>query len=527
MPSSHHARADQARLIQVFWNLIRNAVKFATPGTLTIRSYDQGPDENVDGSLRLVIEFLDTGIGIEPDMLEKVFDPFEQGPVDCTSAKGGLGLGLAISRAVAQAHGGSLTVSSAGRNRGSTFRLELAAVPGPKTAPAPAPRPVPVRQQPAHLRILLVEDNVDTLRYLDLVLRKQGHHVTAASSLAAAREAMAGGEFELLISDIELPDGTGLDLIRELAPRGVPGIALSGYGSEDDIRNSHEAGFAMHLVKPVLANVLHDAICRVAKPARATRAAMCTENGEAIVNNSPLDRPDLLPPVAQAGALAKLRYYVTYSSPGSRVRRPSLIAPRCFLASKTAFLRAGGRLGRPPRRGPLACFIDQLDQPLDRVAAVRLLRPAPASVKHQEAVVANALARQADQPVANVGRQRRRAAHVEPQPDGRRHLVDVLAARPRRANELELDLVFVDRDAGIDSNHGIRDPAKTIKAHLLKTDHLHARCRSTSGKSFGEVELAGACGLGGFEVGAGPVAGFRGKRAYSRRARARSPCCWW
>jgi CheY-like chemotaxis protein len=124
--------------------------------------------------------------------------------------------------------------------------------------------PGPARSRPATLRILVVEDNADTLRYFGLSLRRHGCQVATAASLAAARQAAAGADFDLLISDIELTDGSGLELMRELRPRGIPGIAVSGYGSEDDLRESHAAGFSIHLVKPVLADALDEAICRVA-----------------------------------------------------------------------------------------------------------------------------------------------------------------------------------------------------------------------------------------------------------------------
>jgi ligand-binding sensor domain-containing protein/signal transduction histidine kinase/DNA-binding NarL/FixJ family response regulator len=261
---SHYSRADQARLIQVFWNLIRNAAKFATPnGSLSISTREEKSD-GINGNLRLVIEFQDTGIGIDPDMLEKIFDPFEQGSVDLRDRRGGLGLGLAISRAVAQAHGGTLTAASPGRNQGSVFRLELPALAAPSAADGETPRPALIRERPTDLKVLLVEDNADTLRYLCVVLKRQGHQVTPASTLALARQAANEAMFDLLISDIELPDGSGLELIRELKPLGILGIALSGYGSEEDIRNSLAAGFAQHLVKPLLAEVLNDAICRLA-----------------------------------------------------------------------------------------------------------------------------------------------------------------------------------------------------------------------------------------------------------------------
>jgi signal transduction histidine kinase/ActR/RegA family two-component response regulator len=247
--SAHHVRADFARIMQITWNLIHNAAKF-TPsgGALTIRTRNTPGDAS---ATMLVVEFQDTGLGIEPEVLPRIFEAFEQGDKDLPGRSGGLGLGLAISRSLAKAHGGSLTASSPGRGQGSTFRLELATVPPPAPAaalvessriPLPPPRP---------LKILLVEDNRDTLRFLSLILCRHGHEVLTASSLTEAREQSATADLGLLISDIELPDGTGLELMGELRDRGVPGISMSGFGSEEDIRQSLEAGFSAHLTKPL------------------------------------------------------------------------------------------------------------------------------------------------------------------------------------------------------------------------------------------------------------------------------------
>jgi len=226
----------------------------------------------------LVVEFQDNGIGIQPELLDRIFAPFEQGDESSRRRGDGLGLGLAISRAVAEAHGGRLTASSPGKGQGATFRLELAVADAPAPVPAPRssrsdpPGAVPSRR-PSGLRILLVEDNADTLFYLDLILRGHGHEVIAADSLATARRAIASAEFDLLISDIELADGSGLELLRELRECTIPAIALSGYGAEDDVRESRSAGFAIHLVKPVLAETLHEAIVRAVGRARPTQAA--------------------------------------------------------------------------------------------------------------------------------------------------------------------------------------------------------------------------------------------------------------
>ena len=170
------------------------------------------------------MEVHDTGIGIDPEFLERIFDPFEQ-VGEGARRRGGLGLGLAISRAVAETHRGRLTAHSPGKGRGATFRLELMAEPSPALAQEPASRRTEptVRYDRSHrpcLKILLVEDNTDTLRYLGITLRRRGHEVAEANCLEVARQAVADTKFDLLISDIELPDGSGLELMASCAERG-------------------------------------------------------------------------------------------------------------------------------------------------------------------------------------------------------------------------------------------------------------------------------------------------------------------
>jgi PAS domain S-box-containing protein len=278
----HHVRADHARIMQVVWNLIRNAAKF-TPsgGRLTIRTINLPGASEQPGDTdfgRLAIEFEDTGIGIDPDVLPRMFDPFEQGKDDLRGRSGGLGLGLAISRSLAEALGGRLTASSPGRGQGSTFRLELSAVSPPLSTKTPrtkskAPVPPPVAPSRDNSRILLVEDNKDTLAYLATVLRKRGHQVVTADCFSAALAAVNEAEipFNLLISDIELPDGDGLQLIREIKhTKQLAAIAMSGFGAEEDLRQSREAGFFDHLTKPIDLKRLDSAI---------RSAAAATETG--------------------------------------------------------------------------------------------------------------------------------------------------------------------------------------------------------------------------------------------------------
>jgi PAS domain S-box-containing protein len=244
-----HVRGDPIRLQQIFWNLIRNAVKF-TPagGCITVRS------ANDDG--RLLVTVTDTGIGIEGDAMSKIFSPFEQADRVITQRFGGLGLGLTISKRLVELHDGTLWAHSDGRDRGSTFTVALpvvepaAALPTGATSSAAAPA---AANEPAlrSLRILLVEDHDDTRRSMSRLLGRC-HVVRDANSVASALRIASGEPFDVVISDLGLPDGSGLDLMRQLRERfNLQGICLSGFGMEDDIARSADAGFRHHLTKPV------------------------------------------------------------------------------------------------------------------------------------------------------------------------------------------------------------------------------------------------------------------------------------
>ncbi len=245
-----HMRADPARLQQIFWNLINNAVKF-TPanGQITITT-------NNDSKGQLRVEIADTGLGIEPQALPKIFDAFEQGG---RTQLGGLGLGLAISKTLVEAHQGTITAQSAGRNKGSVFTLVFPTREKAERQIAPSVSPRLQEHQP--LRILLVEDHEDTNRSLTNLLRRRGYHVQSALNFQSALNLGEKAQFDVLISDLALPDGNGIDLMRKLhSQRPVLGIALTGFGMEDDIRKSHDAGFRHHLVKPIDLNKLDSLI---------------------------------------------------------------------------------------------------------------------------------------------------------------------------------------------------------------------------------------------------------------------------
>jgi PAS domain S-box-containing protein len=248
--------ADPGRMEQVFSNLLGNAVKF-TPegGSISVRVVSSG--EN-----RLRIEISDTGVGIEPEVLPKLFNPFEQGEQTVTRRFGGLGLGLVIVKGIMDLHGGTITATSAGRDKGTILSLELDAIQSPRTSQPDDASPAIAPANPRH-RILLVEDHEDTLRTMRRILTGLGYIVLTATSVSEAMEKIENEAFDLLVSDIGLPDGSGLDIMRSLRLRKkTKGIALSGFGDDDDILRSRAAGFADHLVKPVGMSALGRALER-------------------------------------------------------------------------------------------------------------------------------------------------------------------------------------------------------------------------------------------------------------------------
>jgi len=258
--------ADDARLQQVFFNVLRNAVKFTPAGG----RIDVGTANPVERPGVLAIEISDTGIGLTAEELTRVFDPFAQGSsTEGTDGShyGGLGLGLAIARRIAELHGGSLTGRSEGRGRGAIFCIELPLVPGRETtAVASVAMPADDTSQAAPRRILLVEDHEPSRLALGRLLRNRGMEVVHAASVAEAVRCAGESSFDLVISDLGLPDGSGYDLLRTLrAAHGCRGIALSGYGAEADLARSREAGFLAHLTKPVEVGALDRAIARISR----------------------------------------------------------------------------------------------------------------------------------------------------------------------------------------------------------------------------------------------------------------------
>lgn len=239
--------ADPARLQQVFWNLLKNAVKFTPQGGSIYISTRPLPGNQVGAEVR------DTGIGIEPSLIGRIFDAFEQGSPEITKRYGGLGLGLAIAKALVEAHGGSIAAASDPQQGGASFTVTLSCSESPaeETPSSSAAGQDAVAAREAHT-ILLVEDHADTARVLARIMTSEGYLVQIAGSIAEATAIYGEHPADCVVSDIGLPDGTGIELIEKLVRiRPVRGIALSGYGMEHDMERSRQAGFDQHLTKPV------------------------------------------------------------------------------------------------------------------------------------------------------------------------------------------------------------------------------------------------------------------------------------
>ena len=245
----HFVQGDPARLQQVFWNLIKNSVKFTDEGG-RISLFTSNPQPGQIG-----IDVSDTGIGIEADKLPRIFNAFEQGQSSITRKFGGLGLGLAISRAMVLAHGGTIGASSPGPNQGAKFTVRLSTIAepamldgeSPPNGAQPVSAPAPIRPP----RLLVVDDHEDTCTGLKMILERRGYDITVAYTADQAVEKARREKFDLLVSDIGLPDRSGYELMQEMRSRGVPGIALSGFGMESDVNRARAAGFSEHLTKPI------------------------------------------------------------------------------------------------------------------------------------------------------------------------------------------------------------------------------------------------------------------------------------
>ncbi len=238
---------DSARLQQVLWNVLKNAVKFTpVPGRIAIRTA-QGEGGAIEVSVS------DNGVGIEAPALAQIFGAFEQGGSHMTAKFGGLGLGLAITKAFVELHEGTIRATSGGPGQGTqvTIRLPLLTLDTPGESLAVGAPPV-ADAPPLAGTLLVVDDHADTLDIMTRLLTRRGYQVLTARSCESAIETARQHRFDLIVSDLGLPDGSGLDLLAKLR-RGhdVPAVALSGYGMEEDVRQTRAAGYNEHLTKPI------------------------------------------------------------------------------------------------------------------------------------------------------------------------------------------------------------------------------------------------------------------------------------
>jgi CheY-like chemotaxis protein len=257
---------DPVRLQQVFWNVLKNAVKF-TPaeGRITVETTDGHGDQ-------LIITISDNGLGMNATEVTRVFTAFEQGDHAKSGGShrfGGLGLGLAISKNLVELHAGDISAQSAGIGLGSSFIIHLPLAKEAK-AKEPAEQPAipetskPSNTSPGLLSVLLVEDHEITRTVLAQLLTRRNYKVATADCVARARELARQNKYDVVISDIGLPDGNGNDLMKELqANYGLKGIALTGYGMDEDLARGIGAGFIAHLTKPVRIQSLESALAFV------------------------------------------------------------------------------------------------------------------------------------------------------------------------------------------------------------------------------------------------------------------------
>ena len=253
------ASVDPTRIAQILGNLLHNAAKFTPEGgklTITL-ARDQGD---------AVIRVSDSGEGIDPQQLGRVFEMFARIDGGTSKAERGLGIGLALARRLAQMHGGTLDASSSGRGQGTTFTLRLPALDAAPRQPAPQEAPA----APTHgnaLKIVVVEDNADVADTLAAWLEDLGHHVWVARSGPSGIDLVAQHRPNLVLCDLGLPDVDGLEVCRRVRRLQIEAqpvmIALTGWGRADDRKRTQEAGFDDHLVKPVAADKLRHVLSTI------------------------------------------------------------------------------------------------------------------------------------------------------------------------------------------------------------------------------------------------------------------------
>lgn len=256
---------DATRLEEVFNNLIANALKYSEPGAhVRVSSRRDGP--------RCIVEVSDTGIGLAPDMLTRVFDLFSQADTSLHRSQGGLGIGLTLVRALIELHGGSISATSEGIGHGSTFVVTL-----PLSHRAVDADDAAVKLDcppPGRRHVLLVDDNLDLLEMTRAILEHAGHEVATAKDGRQAIEQLVAMQPDIAFVDIGLPLVDGYSVASRARAAGVRSylVAISGYGQAEDKHRAHAAGFDLHLTKPVAGTVLLATIADALRPGSAKAA---------------------------------------------------------------------------------------------------------------------------------------------------------------------------------------------------------------------------------------------------------------
>ncbi|HEX8201462.1 MAG TPA: ATP-binding protein, partial [Isosphaeraceae bacterium] len=265
-PGPLGVEADATRLEQILTNLLTNAAKYTDEGGhIVLAARCEGHEH--------VITVGDDGVGIAPEMLPRVFEPFTQAEQTIDRSQGGLGIGLTLARHLAEMHGGGIAAASPGRGRGSEFTVRLPAVREPAAAPPPPRVEVPWAWAPAGARILLVDDNVQSAQGLASLLELAGYAVRSAFDGEDALVAARLHRPDVVLLDIGLPGMDGYQVAAQLRQdhdtRDALLIAITGYGHPEAVQRAHAAGFDHHLVKPLDLDALLGLIAAADRPAHS------------------------------------------------------------------------------------------------------------------------------------------------------------------------------------------------------------------------------------------------------------------
>jgi len=260
-PEPLWVEGDETRLAQVVANLLTNAAKF-TPSGGTVEVSVRATSDRAEVQVR------DTGVGLVPEALDRIFDLFSQEDAPLDRQQGGLGIGLTLVKRLVELHGGTVEARSAGRGCGSEFVVRLPLLP-PALPLAATPAEGRAASRSSRLRVLIVEDNLETAKSLAALLALDSHEVRIAADGASAICIAQAARPDLALVDIELPEMSGYEVVREMRalPEGqrIAVVAITGYGREEDRERSRAAGFDQHLVKPVDLDALHALLAEVGK----------------------------------------------------------------------------------------------------------------------------------------------------------------------------------------------------------------------------------------------------------------------